>query len=111
MPDPSLSVLGIEGRGLGLNDDPQMPIIMAMFDTSPRTPENVSGMKATLRTEGGLLRVEVYFPPGITPVRLGLDGVRHEDFSSFAIDYANGELIRGIESFTSTMEGRYWALR
>ena len=85
------------GKGLW-NYDPETPITMALFDTAPQGLENISGLAVQVG-EQDLFGLEVCWPTWIPPVRLGLDGVRTGDVSSFPIDYADGERILGIESF------------
>lgn len=98
VPGAELSVVGIDGRGLGYHD-PQMPITIAMFDSSSRGLEDIAGIAARIGDEGELFDLQVCYPPGISPVRIGLEDVVLGDVSSFSIDGSSGERIRGIECF------------
>ena len=97
LPGQSLSILGMDGQGLWQYNR-GTPITIAMFDTSHQDFENISGITVVHQNEN-FYCLEVCYPAGIAPVKLGVDGIIQPDVSSFTIDHANGERIRGIESF------------
>lgn len=98
VPGPDLSVVGIDGRGLWYHD-PQMPITIAMFDTSSRELRDISEIVARIGDEGQLFHLDVCYSSGISHVRLGLDDVVLGEVSSFSIDGPSGERVRGIECY------------
>lgn len=88
-PGPNLIIHGMDSRDRW-HFDPLVPITMTMFDTPSQDLDKISSL--AVRTEGeNMFGLEVCYPPGTIPVRLGLDGVRTGEISSFPIDYANGE--------------------
>lgn len=97
LPGQDLSILGMDGKGRW-HYNRGTPITIAMLDTSHQDFENISGITVAHENEN-FYCLEVCYPAGITPVKLGVDGIIQPDVSSFTIDHANGERIRGIESF------------
>lgn len=97
-PSPDLSVLGIDGRRLWRYDI-QTPIRLAIFGNTPEDLKTVSGIAVRIGDDGELFDLEVCYPRGIAPVRLGLDGVATGEVSVFTIDSEDGEHIHGMEAF------------
>lgn len=76
-----------------------------MFDPPSQDLDKISSLAVRIDEEN-MFGLEVCYPPETMPVRLGLEGVRTEEISSFPINYANGEHIRGIECFYE-LEGSF----
>lgn len=99
LPGQDLTFLGVDGRDVW-QLDPEMPITLALFGSAPQDLRNISGIAVRFEEEfwSHMWEVEVSYPPGTTPLRLGVGGVEAGRVHRFAINCANGEYIRGIKA-------------